>query len=49
MDDITAFLMVKNNVVTEMAKKVIKKQSEEVEKKTSNYQSLRMERTERAR
>ena len=33
MDDITALLMEKNKVVAEMAKKVIKRLREEVEKK----------------
>ena len=33
MDDITALLMVKNEEVAEMAKKVMKKLKEEVEKK----------------
>ena len=48
-DDITALLMVKNREVAESAKKVIKRLREEVEKKASNYQSMRMERKERAR
>ena len=50
VDDITAlFLMVKNKVVAEMTKKVMKKLKEVVEKKASNYQLLRMRRKERAR
>ena len=43
-------LMEKNKVVVaEMAKKVMKKLREEVEKKASNCQSRRMARKERAR
>ena len=47
MDDITAPLMEKNKVVAEMAKKAMKRLREEVEKKASNCQSMRMERYER--
>ena len=46
MDDITARLLVKNKEVTEMAKKVMQKLKEEVEKKASNCLSLKMERKE---
>ena len=49
MDDITALLMEKNREVAEMAKKVMKKLKEEIEKKASNCQSLKMGRKERAR
>ena len=38
MDDMTALLMGKNQVVAEMAKKVMKRPREEVEKKASSYQ-----------
>ena len=33
MDDITALMMVRNNIVAEMAKKVMKRRREEVERK----------------
>ena len=49
VDDITALLRGKNKEVAEMAKNVIKKLKDEVEKKGSNCQSLRRERKERAR
>ena len=49
VNDITALLMVKNKSVTEMAKKVMKRLREEVEKRASNCQLMRMERKERAR
>ena len=49
VDDITALLTEKNKEVTEMAKKVMKKLKEEVEKKGPNCQSLKMEWKERAR
>ena len=50
VDDITALLMGKNREVAEMAKKVMKKLKEEVEKKkASNCQSRKMGRKERAR
>ena len=50
MDSIKALLMEKNKVVGEMAKKVMKRLREEVEKKkASNYQSMRTERKERVR
>ena len=45
MDDITALLMGKNKLVAEMAKKVMKRPREEVEKKRrQNCQYMRMER-----
>ena len=49
VDDITALLMVKNEEVAEMAKKVMKRLREEVEKKVSHRQSMRMGKKERAR
>ena len=49
MDDITAQLVEKSKVVAEMAKMVMKRLKEEVEKKASNCQSMRMERKQRAR
>ena len=41
MDDITALLMVKNKLVAEMAKKVMRKVKEEVAKRASNCRSPR--------
>ena len=38
MDDITAFVRGRDKEVAEMAKKVMKRQREEVEKKVSNCQ-----------
>ena len=49
VDDITAHFMVKNKGVVEMAKKVMKKLQEAVEKRASKCHSLRMEREERRR
>ena len=48
-DDFTALVMEKNKGVAEMAKKVIKRRREEVEKKASNCQYMKMEGKERAR
>ena len=42
MDDITALLMEKKKEVAEMAKKTMKKLKEQVEKKASSCQSLKM-------
>ena len=41
VDDITALLMVKNEEVAEMAKKVMKRLREEVEEKALNCQSMK--------
>ena len=49
MDDITALSMEKNEKVAEMAKKVRKKLTEEVEKNASNCQSMRRGKKERAK
>ena len=49
VDDITALLMVKNKVVAGMAKKVMKRLTEEVEKKGSNCHSMTMGKKERAK
>ena len=49
VDDITALVKGKNKEVAEMAKKLMKKLKEEVEKKASSCQSLKMVRKERAR
>ena len=49
VDDIPALLLERNMVVAEMAKKVMKKLREEVEKNASNYRSTRMEGKDRAR
>ena len=49
VDDTTALLMEKNKEVAEIAKKVMKRQREEVEKKVPNCRSRRMERKERVR
>ena len=44
MDDITALAKGRNKEVAEMAKKVMKKPTEEAEKKASSFQSLKMAR-----
>ena len=49
VDDITDMMKRKKKEVAEMAKHVIKKLSEEVKKKASICQSLKMIRKERAR
>ena len=49
VDDFTALVMGKNKEVAEMAKKVMQRQREEVEKKASNCQHMKMERKERVR
>ena len=48
VDDITALLMVKNEEVAEMAKKVMKRLREKVEKRASICQLMKMARKERA-
>ena len=49
VDDITAFLMGKNEEMAEMAKQVMQRLREEVGKNASNCQSMRMGKKERAR
>ena len=49
VDDLTALVRGRNKVVAEMAKKVMKKLREEIQRKASHSQSTRMEKKERAR